>query len=127
MTRRFFVGVLFATALSVVASSTVPAQDVVQVSPETHKVLLENEHVRVLDFHAKPSTAAAGGTALVNSLGSLSGWVDPSVVGWLEDITGRTATGLYVVAGLVVLGALLILLFMPRRRVAGEPTRSQEK
>ena len=97
MTRRFLVGVLFATALSVVASSTVPAQEVVKVLPETHKVLLENEHVRVLDFHANPGTAAAGGIALVNSLGSLSGWVGPSVVGWLEDITGRTATGLYVV------------------------------
>jgi quercetin dioxygenase-like cupin family protein len=31
----------------------VPAQDVLKVS-ETHKILLENEHVRVLDFHVKP-------------------------------------------------------------------------
>jgi len=49
--HRFFVGVLFTTVLSVVALS--PAQDVVKVS-ETHKVLLENEHVRVLDFRVKP-------------------------------------------------------------------------
>ena len=49
--HRFLVGVLFTTALSVVA--LVPAQDVVKVS-ETHKVLLENEHARVLDFHVKP-------------------------------------------------------------------------
>jgi len=38
-----------------------------------------------------------------------------SVVGWLEDLTGKTATGLYVVAGLEVFGAILILRFMPRR------------
>jgi MFS transporter, ACS family, tartrate transporter len=60
-------------------------------------------------------TAAAGSIALINSIGSLSGWVGPSVVGWLEDLTGKTATGLYVVAGLEILGAILILRFVPRR------------
>jgi hypothetical protein len=58
-------------------------------------------------------TAAAGGIALINSLANLSGWVGPSVVGWLADTTGKTATGLYVVAGIEALGAVLILLFMP--------------
>ena len=62
-------------------------------------------------------TAAAGCIALINSIGSLSGWVGASVVGWLEDLTGKTSTGLYVVAGLEVLGAALILLFIPRRSV----------
>jgi D-galactonate transporter len=62
-------------------------------------------------------TAAAGGIALINSLGSLSGWVGPSVVGWLEDITGKTAAGLYVIAGLEIIGAVLILLFMPRAKL----------
>ena len=59
MTRwhRLLVGVLFTTALSV--GALVLAQDVVKVSPETHKVLLENEHVRVLDVHAKPGEKVA--------------------------------------------------------------------
>jgi D-galactonate transporter len=60
------------------------------------------------------STAAAGGIALINSFGNLSGWLGPFVVGWLKDLTGATSAGLYVVAGLEVLGAGLILLFMPR-------------
>jgi MFS family permease len=60
-------------------------------------------------------TAAAGGIALINSVGGLSGWIGPSVVGWLEDVTGKTATGLYVVAAIEALGAALILLFIPRR------------
>jgi D-galactonate transporter len=59
-------------------------------------------------------TAAAGCIALINSVGSLSGWVGPSIVGGLEDLTGKTSTGLYVVAGLEVI-ATLILRFMPRR------------
>jgi predicted MFS family arabinose efflux permease len=63
-------------------------------------------------------TAAAGGIALINSIGNLSGWLGPFVVGWLKDLTGKTSTGLYVVAGLEVLAAVLIVLFMPRRQAA---------
>jgi ACS family tartrate transporter-like MFS transporter len=63
-------------------------------------------------------TAAAAGIALINSVGNLSGWLGPSVVGWLKDVTGTTSSGLYVVAGLEVLAALLILSFVPRREVA---------
>jgi D-galactonate transporter len=60
-------------------------------------------------------TGAAGGIALVNSIGSLGSWASPTVIGWLEDLTGSTAAGLYVVAGLIAFGAVLILLFTPRR------------
>jgi D-galactonate transporter len=67
-------------------------------------------------------TAAAAGIALINSVGNLSGWLGPSVVGWLKDLTGTTASGLYVVAGLEVLAALLILRFVPRREAAAGGT-----
>ncbi len=67
-------------------------------------------------------TAAAGGIALINSIGNLSGWLGPSVVGWLKDVTGEIATGLYVVAGLEVLAAVLILSVMPRRSVSTSET-----
>jgi D-galactonate transporter len=60
-------------------------------------------------------TAAAGGIALINSFGNLSGWLGPFIVGWLRDLTGKTSTGLYVVAGLEILATLLILLFVPAR------------
>jgi MFS family permease len=69
-------------------------------------------------------TGSAVGIALINSIGNLSGWLGPSVVGWLRDVTGKTSAGLYVLASLEVLAALLILSFVPRRAVAGEPTRS---
>jgi D-galactonate transporter len=60
-------------------------------------------------------SAAAGGIALINALGNLSGWVGPSIVGALEDVTGKTATGLYVVAGLEILATILIVTRMPSR------------
>jgi D-galactonate transporter len=62
-------------------------------------------------------TAAAGGIALINSIGNLSGWLGPFVVGWLRDLTGRTSTGLYFVAGLEMAAAILIVALMPRTTV----------
>src|SRR5262249_37301034 len=61
-------------------------------------------------------TAAAGGIALINSVGSFSGLVAPSIVGWLRDQTGHTAPGLYVVAVFEATAAFLIFRFMPRGR-----------
>jgi len=60
-------------------------------------------------------SAAAGGIALINSIGNLSGWLGPFLVGWLKDVTGSTSAGLYVVAGLEALATVLIVLFTPRR------------
>ena len=61
-------------------------------------------------------TAAAGGIALINSIGSFSGLVAPFAVGWLRDLTGTTSAGLYVVSGLELIAAVLILAYMPRHR-----------
>ncbi len=69
-------------------------------------------------------TAAAGGIALINSIGNLSGWLGPFVVGWLMDITGRTAAGLYVIACLETAAALLIVLFIPREHSMGASLNS---
>jgi D-galactonate transporter len=61
-------------------------------------------------------SAAAGGIALINSLGNLSGFVGPYLVGWLRDLTGTTSTGLYAVAGMEVLCTALILIFIPHSK-----------
>jgi hypothetical protein len=73
------------------------------------------------------STAAAGGIALINSFGNLSGWLGPFMVGWLKDLTGTTSAGLYMVAGLEVLAAGLILLFTPRGVVQMEMSSVDER
>jgi len=62
-------------------------------------------------------------TPLINSLGNLSGFVGPWLVGVLKDFTGTTATGLYAVAGLEVLCTVLILLFVPRAKSAANRAR----
>ena len=57
--HSILMGVGLMTLLSLVVTRTTPAQDVVKASPDTHKVILENEHVRVLDVHAKPGEKVA--------------------------------------------------------------------
>jgi ACS family tartrate transporter-like MFS transporter len=43
-------------------------------------------------------TAAAGGIALINSVGTLSGYVGPVVMGRLKETSGNYAAGLFVLA-----------------------------
>ena len=63
-------------------------------------------------------TAAAAGIAWINSLGNLAGFFGPSIVGWFTDLTKRSDYGLYVVAGVLVFGSILVLAFVPPRVVA---------
>jgi D-galactonate transporter len=61
-------------------------------------------------------TAAAAGIAMINSVGNLAGFVSPSIIGWMKDVTHSTNAGMYVVSGALFLGALLALL-QPRSLV----------
>lgn len=45
---------LLAVVVVLFAAGTVLAQDAVKVAPNNNKVLLENDQVRVIDFHSKP-------------------------------------------------------------------------
>jgi D-galactonate transporter len=53
--------------------------------------------------------AAAAGIALVNSLGNIAGFASTFIVGWMTDLTHSTSASLYLFAGLLVIGGLLIL------------------
>jgi MFS transporter, ACS family, tartrate transporter len=52
-------------------------------------------------------SAAAGGIALINSIGNLSGYVAPAVVGWLKDATQGYTAGLLVIAASMAVAAVL--------------------
>ena len=62
------------------------------------------------------SAAAAGGLALINSLGQIAGFVSPFLVGWIKDTTGSTDVALYILSAVLALGAVLGLL-VPARLV----------
>jgi MFS transporter, ACS family, tartrate transporter len=61
-------------------------------------------------------SAAAAGIATINSIGNLGGFVGPFMIGWIKDLTGSFMGGLYFVAGLLVLSAVLTLVVASSRR-----------
>lgn len=56
-------------------------------------------------------TAAAGGIALINSVGNLGGFVGPYVMGLVRDASGSFALGLLAIAcGTLISGVVLLLI-----------------
>ena len=51
---------------------------------------------------------AAGGIALINTLGQIGGIVSPIMVGRVKDLTGSATPALYIISGLCLIGALLL-------------------
>jgi sugar phosphate permease len=51
--------------------------------------------------------AAAGGLAFINSIGTAGGFVGPTVMGWLTDLTGSYTAGLFAMSGFLLLSAAL--------------------
>jgi ACS family tartrate transporter-like MFS transporter len=55
-------------------------------------------------------SASAGGIALINTIGSVGGFVGPYAVGWIKDATGGYTGGLLFLAALLFAGAIGVLL-----------------
>ncbi|MBP6123831.1 MULTISPECIES: 4-hydroxyphenylacetate permease [Providencia] len=53
--------------------------------------------------------ARAIGIAVINATGNIGSAVSPLLIGWLKDQTGSFNSGLYFVAGLLVVGALIVM------------------
>ena len=56
---------------------------------------------------------AAGGIALINTLGQLGGIVSPVMVGRIKDVTGSTTPALYVIGCLSLVCAAILLYGLP--------------
>ena len=68
-------------------------------------------------------SAAAGGIALVNSIGNLGGFIGPYIVGWIKQSTDGYQGGLYFLAG-CALASAVIAFFTTRPRAAQPVTAS---
>jgi nitrate/nitrite transporter NarK len=55
-------------------------------------------------------TAAAGGIALINSVGNLGGAVGPYILGYVKDTTHSYVMALYALAGFAVAAAIVAAL-----------------
>jgi nitrate/nitrite transporter NarK len=63
--------------------------------------------------------AAAGGIALISSLGNLGAAVSPSVTGAINAATGGPVTSMYLVMALYIASGVLLLLVMRANRADG--------
>ena len=75
-------------------------------------------------FWAIPSqyfrgTAAAGGIAVINTIGLMGGFVSPTLIGYLKSLTGSTEAVIFAMVILVALGALLLASNRPPRTTHG--------
>ncbi|WP_198597832.1 MFS transporter [Blastococcus atacamensis] len=58
-------------------------------------------------------TAIAGALALINSMGTFSGFVIPYLAGWITDLTGSLDYVIYTVGAIVLLGVVALLAGVP--------------
>ena len=67
--------------------------------------------------------AAAASIAWINSVGNLGGFFGPTIVGWAKQITGSYAGGLYALAALALMSAIVsaFWLHIPRRVARPQP------
>jgi nitrate/nitrite transporter NarK len=64
--------------------------------------------------------AAAGGIALINSIGNLGGFVAPNLKGIAEHLAGSSQAGMLSLSAVGLIGAVLLLTF----RMTPESTAS---
>jgi MFS transporter, ACS family, tartrate transporter len=55
-------------------------------------------------------TSAAAGIAAINSIGNLSGFAGPYLMGYLKDVTGNFTAGLLVLGGCALVGGIAVML-----------------
>ncbi|MBT9431020.1 hypothetical protein JZM24_00450 [Candidatus Sodalis endolongispinus] len=70
--------------------------------------------------------AAAGGIAVINSIGNLVGFFGPTAMGYVKDLTGDFGTGLLVNVLMLSISLITMLLFAAKtglRRNATEENK----
>ena len=63
---------------------------------------------------------AAGGIAMISSLGGLGGFASPTILGWVKSQTGSLYFGFSVLGCILLCGALVLLIGIPARLLRAE-------
>jgi D-galactonate transporter len=63
---------------------------------------------------------AAGGIALISSLGQLGSFLSPTIIGWLKQTTGQLDSGLYALAFLLMASGLTLFFALRRVSIASD-------
>jgi nitrate/nitrite transporter NarK len=58
-------------------------------------------------------TAAAAGIALIATVGNLGGYASPFMLGWVKQSSGHLEYGLYILAAMTLIGAVVMFSVKP--------------
>ncbi|MFM0226632.1 MFS transporter [Paraburkholderia dipogonis] len=72
------------------------------------------------------NAAAASGIGLINTIGTLAGFLGPYATGWLHDVTGSYRVPMLGVAGLMCLSAMMVLFVERASRAALPPASAPQ-
>ncbi len=67
-------------------------------------------------------TSAAGGIALVSSMGCIGGFVSTAFIGWVKELTGSVSVAMGAVGIIMVVGAVILLLAYPASLLREKPS-----
>lgn len=114
--RKFVCGLLVMSAIGFFAAGYFDKQTVLLVVALA--VMGAGVVASIPAFWALPpklvtGAGAAGGIALINTLGQLGGIVSPIMVGRVRDLTGSTTPALYVIGAMSLVCALIVLYGLP--------------
>ncbi|KWT04001.1 putative tartrate transporter [Pseudomonas syringae pv. avii] len=99
-----------ATGLIIAANfATVPLIAILGLTIATMSALTSLPMFWPLPTALLSASVAAGGLALINSIGQMAGFLSPYLVGWIKDQTGSTTLALYSLAALTIVGSLVAL------------------
>ena len=116
---RYVIGALCLAAMAMVASALVndPVLKVACLSVTVASILSFQATFWAIPSSFLTGRAAAGGLALIVSIGNLGGFAGPSMIGLIRDYSQSFSGPFYAVAGVLLLGALTMLaLGDPARR-----------
>jgi len=111
--RRFHTALPLAIAAAGIAAFTVlddPAMKMTAMSIAGFGIFSSFPSFWTLPTAFLSGPAAAGGIALINSIGNLAGFVGPSVVGRLKDLTGTYTAGLLSLSAAGIVAMIIVLL-----------------
>jgi predicted MFS family arabinose efflux permease len=95
--------------LSIVFHSD-PVMAIISLSIATAAVMVTIPQFWCLPSAMLAGAAAAAGIAVINSVGNLSGFVTPWIIGLIIDRSGSTSLGIYLLAVALFAGSMLVLL-----------------
>lgn len=116
---RYVVGAMLiaAAALAISAFLATPVLKMLAITVTVSAVLSFQATFWAIPSGFLTGRAAAGGLALIVSIGNLGGFVGPSMIGYIKQATGGFTLPLLAVAGALALGATIMLLL-------GDPAKS---